>query len=78
MRWRAGNACATAKFKLKTMNQLLPIIRRVRRPLWADTTKERPAAIPPAVERGEPAATAPREPAAVSSGPKRRKDGPQA
>jgi len=78
MRWRAGNTYAPAKFKLKTMNQLLPIIRRVRRPLWPDATKERPAAVPPAVERGEPAATAPREPVGVSIEPKRRKDGPQA
>ena len=77
MRWRAGNTYAPAKFKLKTMNQLLPIIRRVRRPLWSDVTQERPAAIPPAVERGEPTVTAPREPAAVAIGPKRRKDGPQ-
>jgi hypothetical protein len=60
------------------MNELLPIIRRVRRPLWPAGTQERPAAGSPAVERGEPEATAPREPAAVSIGHKRRKDGPQA
>ena len=69
------------------MNQLYPMIRRVRRPLWPVAaggvmlpvgTKERPAAGPPAVERGEPEPVAPREPAEVCAEIKSRSVGKRA
>ena len=69
------------------MNQLYPMIRRVRRPLWpvADeavalpaVSKERPASAPPAVERGEPEPVAPREPAEVCAEIKSRSVGKRA